>query len=66
MASENYISTISPEPSNPTPYEYSLGFDRSQTKFSMSWFQVFRGVLNETEAMELSEATFSQGIFLTS
>ena len=66
MASDNYNSPISAEPSNPTPYEYSLGFDKSQTKFSMSWFQVFRGVLNEKEAMELSEATFSQGIFLTS
>ena len=66
MASDNYNSPISAEPSNPTPYEYSLGFDKSPTKFSMSWFQVFRGVLNEKEAMELSEATFSQGIFLTS
>lgn len=62
MAVDIYESPIAAQPPNPTPYEYSIGYDESKVKFSISWFQVFRGVLSSAEAMELSEATFSQAL----
>ena len=66
IATAIYQAPIVAEPPNAKPYEYSIGYDNSPVKISMSWFQVIKGVLSSQQAKELSDSTFSQGISFTS
>ena len=48
-------------PSGSQPLVYTIGDDEAPSSMAISWFQVIKGALNETQVSDLKDSMFEQG-----